>query len=491
MRGLTLGNTDNTITASQLNLSNSLNWQHRFKKAGRTLFADFSFGTTRQNEDGKLLSLVDFTNTTADQVTDQQYLQTGRGHTVSVHATYTEPVAKHQIVSLSYNVSYANNQLQKNAFNLNDATGKYEMPDSTNSNELDNENSLHKIAVGYNYNGGRLKYQSGASLSYGELKTNNRGIVPRNATQYNLNWAPSVGVNYQVSRRQNIGIQYSGANQMPGADMLQPLPDIPNPFIIRVGNPNLRQQFSHNASMNYALYNDKTFNTFLVSLSGSATTNKLTQASLITSGGIQQLQYINVNGVYNVGGNVAYTYSINKGRNGAVSAAAYIQHSRDISFVNAVKNVYTGITITQSVNLNYHLAELLYVNVNANLSAANGRYAIGSDLNTKNVSQAYDADVTYRLPWQLYLNSSFRINRIGSQRNFAAQSVSTLNASIFKTMMKNRGELRLDAFDLLNQNTGISRVIGNNYVETSESNVLQRYFLLTFKYRFSISPRTK
>ncbi len=46
----------------------------------------------------------------------------------------------------------------------------------------------------------------------------------------------------------------------------------------------------------------------------------------------------------------------------------------------------------------------------------------------------------------------------------------------------NRGEIKLSAFDLLNQNIGVSRSTSQNYIEDKRVKNLQRFFLLSFTY---------
>jgi hypothetical protein len=66
----------------------------------------------------------------------------------------------------------------------------------------------------------------------------------------------------------------------------------------------------------------------------------------------------------------------------------------------------------------------------------------------------------------------------GFNTNFAL-----LNLGVGYKFLKNKsGELRATVFDLLNQNTNISRTITETYTEDVRSNNLQRYFMLTFTY---------
>ena len=45
-----------------------------------------------------------------------------------------------------------------------------------------------------------------------------------------------------------------------------------------------------------------------------------------------------------------------------------------------------------------------------------------------------------------------------------------------------RGEVRLTANDILNQNKSVSRTITDSYVQDTQTQVLSRYFMLTCTY---------
>lgn len=56
--------------------------------------------------------------------------------------------------------------------------------------------------------------------------------------------------------------------------------------------------------------------------------------------------------------------------------------------------------------------------------------------------------------------------------------------AVGKKLFKNRtGDIRLSVFDLLKQNNSIRRSFTETYTEDSQTNVLQRYLMLTFTYQ--------
>ena len=64
-----------------------------------------------------------------------------------------------------------------------------------------------------------------------------------------------------------------------------------------------------------------------------------------------------------------------------------------------------------------------------------------------------------------------------------SQNYTLWNIAFGKKFLKDRkGDLRLSVFDLLGQNQSIVRNVTETYIENQQTQVLQRYFLLTFTY---------
>ena len=63
------------------------------------------------------------------------------------------------------------------------------------------------------------------------------------------------------------------------------------------------------------------------------------------------------------------------------------------------------------------------------------------------------------------------------------QSIWFWNAGLGYTFLKDDVlEVKLNAFDILNQNNSISRDVTETYIEDRQTNVLTRYFMLTLTY---------
>ncbi len=63
------------------------------------------------------------------------------------------------------------------------------------------------------------------------------------------------------------------------------------------------------------------------------------------------------------------------------------------------------------------------------------------------------------------------------------QQFSLLNASIcYRFLKDNNADIRMTVYDLLNQNTNISRTVTETYINDTQTRVLTRYLMLTFTY---------
>jgi hypothetical protein len=155
------------------------------------------------------------------------------------------------------------------------------------------------------------------------------------------------------------------------------------------------------------------------------------------------------------------------------------------SIINTAINYST----TPSVAIGLGLSSSTNPKFDYNLSS-NSAYNISKNTLQANLNQTYLSQ-TSRLKINLMPYKGLVIttdithqyyNGLSSSFN---QNYVLLNAGLgYKFMKKQAADLRIIAFDLLNQNTSISRSITETYIEDSKTKVLRRYFMLVFTYTF-------
>ena len=101
-------------------------------------------------------------------------------------------------------------------------------------------------------------------------------------------------------------------------------------------------------------------------------------------------------------------------------------------------------------------------------------------------NQEFSFDANVYLPKGFSLASEFTFTRNTGFSTGFNTNVALWNAGIGKQLFKNKkGEIKLQMFDILNENVVIARNANQNYIEDVYSRVLNRYLLVSFTYNIS------
>ncbi|MEO6131372.1 MAG: outer membrane beta-barrel protein, partial [Saprospiraceae bacterium] len=136
-----------------------------------------------------------------------------------------------------------------------------------------------------------------------------------------------------------------------------------------------------------------------------------------------------------------------------------------------------GITIS---NMN---SEVLEYNFGAELTFTDSYYKVNDALNQNTVFHNYFADATLTLWKKWKVQGSYNYNLYTSSAFAQNQSLPLMKASISRFILpKDRGQIKLSIFDVLDENRGLSRTSDINYIEEVRTNSIGRYVMLSFVY---------
>jgi hypothetical protein len=106
---------------------------------------------------------------------------------------------------------------------------------------------------------------------------------------------------------------------------------------------------------------------------------------------------------------------------------------------------------------------------------------VQQNLNNKYLNHRYGVDATTWVFKRMSINTDFELAINGGRTDGFNETIPLWNSSVaWLLFKKSNGEIKFTVIDILNQNKSITRNVAENFINDSYTNVLQRYFLLTF-----------
>lgn len=332
-------------------------------------------------------------------------------------------------------------------------------------------------------NNEKVQFSAGLSLETGTITTqlkNNPSLVNNYAILL-----PRMRWSYEYANSKRYGANFESRVNTPTVNQLQPVVNTANPLSLFSGNQNLRPEVINTAGLNWTWFDQFSFTSIFANLNGTYTHDKINLARTVNPDLSQNLTYVNVDDDYRADLNVEFSTPIRK-LGITLEVGAGETYNRGISPVNGLNNVNTNLTHSGELTLKNRNTDKISVSVGGNIKYTDARYSIQGSLNNKYYSIGYFADVNYTPADKWNLNFTADVSQYNSQSFKNTVTIPLLQAEVSRFFMKaNRASVSLKAFDILNKNTGLSRVSELNYLQETRSNIIGRYFMITFKYKLS------
>lgn len=485
-------NTNNADNAGYL-FSNSILYRHRFKKRGRSL--SVSINTDINNRDGNsyLYSLNEYEASGETTIIDQQSDQYTDSYTLASNIAYTEPIGKRSQLQFNYTPSVTNSKTDKRTYNLNEEANGYTTLDTLLTNAFKNQYISNRGGVSYRFNNRKLNFNTSLNYQHAKLISDQDFPYAFAVNRSFQNILPQATINYKFEQGRNIRLMYRTSTNAPSISQLQNVIDNRNPLFLKTGNPDLAQAYSHNLTLRYGRTNNQTSTSLLFLVSGSFTKDYITNASYIATkdtvlNGIKlnrgvQLSYpINVNGYGSMRTLLTYGLPVALLKSN-MNLNTGFTYNRTPANINDSKNLANNYGFSQGIVLSSNISEDLdfTVSYTANYTIVKNTLQKQSDNNY------FNQMASLRLNWIFWKGFVFSSNLNNTMyRGLSAeydQSIWFWNAGLgYKFLKDQKLEVKLNAFDILNQNNSISRDVTETYIEDRQTNVLTRYFMLTVTY---------
>lgn len=488
-----LSNTSNKFNTNLTgyNISNTALFRHKFKKVGRTFSANFT--NTHDNNQGtnQLSALNNFVigRIIADTL-EQNGNLTKNGTNLNSNITFTEAITTKSFLNVSYTNVY---KIDENSKITNSLRNNTESLDSTLSSVFKSNYISHNTGLGYRYMSGKTMLFLNSSYQYATLANNSEFPFQTTTNRYFHNILPFSMLRYNISKDKNLRIVYRANTNIPSVDQLQDVVNNTNPLLLSVGNSKLKQSFQNNVFIRYSATNVSKGTSFFYMIGGSATNHYIGKSTFIATTdtlinnvmlrrGSQLSSPINLDGYFNVRSFSNYSIPLSK-------LKSNLNLNGGITFVRTPGLINNQINYANSPN--FTLGVVLSSNINQYIDfsiSSNSSYNIVSNTLNKNLNNTFfNQNSQFKIRWIIAKNFVIATDVThlyfsGLSQGFNQNFILWNGGIGYKFLKDNAAEIMLSTFDALKQNNTVSRNVTETYVEDIRTNVLQRYFMLTFTY---------
>jgi hypothetical protein len=335
-------------------------------------------------------------------------------------------------------------------------------------------------------------YQRSINVNVGlsdEIKSdkNSSSIAKRNLNRSFQFFRYDGSLNYQYSKQRkyqyNTSASFSKSFGYPSIDQLYTVVDDINVYNTRIGNPFLRNRINHNINLssNFNTQKPEAVYSFNGRISGgySRSLNPVVDSTINDPSGRRISYYINADQSSNKNVN----YNLNVSRKIKKSSLQLMYDGRISAgslpnYVDGLYNISETFSLSNNFNIQFSLRSILVLNMGKsfqNYSTKQTAVGLRSFTNSNNNTR-FGAVLNYPKNFAF----STTLDRVDNSN--LAKPTNLLNTFATYRFMKQQGELKLSAMDILKQYQNISNSVSSYGTTTSITNGLQQYFLLTFSY---------
>jgi hypothetical protein len=479
-----------------INFTGRVSYRQRFEKRGRSFSISLNSGYNENTGNSSLLSRNNyFTNTSLSDTLDQNANLNNNGWNAEARVMYTEPLGEKAVVYADYNASIQRTSSDKKTYNFEETTQSYSTLNTPLSNEFVSDYLTQRAGLGVRFGDrGKMMVVAGLGVQWAELTNKLVYPTPDNISRTFVNLIPFAMVRKNFSKSENLRFFYRVNTNPPSISQLQNVIDNSNPLKLQTGNPDLDQQVQHGLSLRYNKTNTEKSSIFYAMLSADlrekyigSSTFIARQDTMITNGvvlgrGGQLITPVNLKGYFRANSFITYGFPIkaiktNLNFNISGSYTTLPGLINDIENTSNTATAGIGITLSSNISEKVDFTLTSMSNINNSTNTATG-FA---------TTQYFNQISTGVLNLILGENWVFQTDLVHNYYNGLSdgfnQNYFLWNMSIGRKFLKdNRGDLRFKVYDLLNQNTSISRNVTPAYIEDVQTVVLQRYIMAIFTY---------
>ena len=484
--------TDNLVKAWQI--GGDATYRHRFNTEGRTLSLSFR-GQYSDRNGGTYTDYLE-RKMQEEQLSEEAYSQykdmLQRQMMFRTNLMFTEKLGDQVQVQANYKMSYTNTDAEQKTYESNGTDDLYEQLVEDLSNVYQTDYITQAGGLGLRWNVGKLRLMAGAEMQWSTLQGEETYPYAEQLKHTYFSVLPSFTARYMADRNNSFQLRYRSSSTAPSLQDLQHVINNTNLLFLSTGNPDLDQQINHTLNLRY-LHTTLSGQTVIAMVGATFRTDYVADSTFVATedqmlpGGIQLdkgaqfTKPVNMDGYYSLQSMLTYGFPVDWLRSNVnLSLSANYAHVPTI--FNGVTNYTHELTLVPKLVIGSNISEKLDFTVS---------YSSGINRAFSSQSETQASDYVMhtaqgQFGWNFWKDLTFRtsMSYIGyTGLESEASNYLLWNASIGMKFLKNKAaEIRLEAYDLLQQAQSFRQSVSSSYYDYLTANVLQPYAMLTFVY---------
>lgn len=481
---VTIRNNLSGTNSSSASYGTNVFYNHKFSKKGRNISLRGNINYSEGENFRDVLNNYVITNAGVDSLRSQNQLIDNTNHNVQTWAnfSYMEPLWKKSFVEFNYNWSRSNTSTNRDT---RDIIKGQQVLNPSLSNDYEYQFTTNRVGLNYRYIDPKYNYTLGLNVQPAVLKGQNLSM-DINTENKTFNFIPSARFVYKFTKQKALQVNYWGHNNQPAFLQLQPITDNSNLQNTVTGNPDLKPEFIHTLN---ARYNQSDWNmghVLYANFSYNKTQDKIVTTKMLIPNTLNQVtSYTNTDGFYTLKGDYSYGKPFFE-RKFTITYSGGASLNNNVAFIDKSKNIAKNYMVRQELEFEVDIKDVIDVELETSYSINQTTYSQENfeDRQTNSLQlqlrgrNYFFKDLTLGYDLRKTINSGFD--------NSIVQNPTILRLyTEYRFLKGNIGALRFDAFDIFNENTGISRDVFDNLIIDRQINRLGRYFMLSFNLRLN------
>ena len=427
---------------------------------------------------------------------DNEQRSNGANASVSVGGVEFTPWL---VFNTNYSFSHSYSKVLK--LGIDELTGEI----SPGNSETMTHNNVRN-SVGAHFSFGKRDSKVSANLSVNYNAVNNMRDEEFPGEQYDQKLFQSITPSFSIgnaqrnmsaTKRYQWRVGYNASSSNPSLEQLRNYLDVSEPLYPVLGNPDLKQSYTHNAFASLRISNSEKATSVNINVSGGYTRNSIAQQRV----DIDRDTVIMGNEIQS--GAELRTY-----RNVSGARTASVSVGFDRPFIGN-KFTFKGIvSYSYAYRPNYEGSELIWntshspslnIDLRSNHSAVieygiRSTTSLGYTFTTgandfRSVRETLGANFRLRFLKNFTLEGDYAygydVNRTGGSQKSDPVTTHLLNGSLSWDFAKRAGSIKFTVYDILNRNSSYTSAVSSQYLTDTWKQLMGRYCMLTASFRIN------